>query len=139
MHTDHVTAERSAILEHGNLVRGMCPLGMPSQTFSRALGPHAQHVYLENTRLGATTALALGLIHHVKEGIGATKGHAREVASRSAYWSPLVNALVMHRPATDTSLLAREAVGHMECQRDVGGFAKSKVGVVPRRVMYCKN
>ena len=56
LHVDYLAADHASTFEHGNLVRGVCVLGMLSQTFAIALGPRAQHVYLKNARLGAAAA-----------------------------------------------------------------------------------
>ena len=48
LHSDYAAADNASMMEHGNLVRGVCVLGLLSQTFASALGPHAQHVYLQN-------------------------------------------------------------------------------------------
>ena len=128
MHTDFVAAEEAAALEHGNLVRGMCPLGMLSQTFARRLGPFAPAVYLQNTKLDAPEAFALGLVHSLSSGVEATKYLAHNVVKHAALSSSVVVA-VRARAPIDTALLCREAVGHMECHYSNGGFTKSGVSV----------
>ena len=62
MHADFVAADHATALEHGNLVRGFCPLGLLSQTFDIALGPHALSCYLQNARLDAQAAHSLRLV-----------------------------------------------------------------------------
>ena len=57
LHVDYLVADHASTFEHGNLVRGVCPLGMLSQTFPAALALHAQHVYLRNARVDAPTVL----------------------------------------------------------------------------------
>ena len=81
LHVDHLAADHASTFEHGNLVRGVCVLGMLSQTFADALGPHAQHVYLQNARLDATTALAAGLVQQLCWGITTAHMHAAEAAA----------------------------------------------------------
>ena len=49
LHADYVAADRASVLEHGNLVRGVCVLGMLSQTLSIATGSHGQQIYLQKT------------------------------------------------------------------------------------------
>ena len=117
LHADVIVAEASSTLEHGNLVRGLCVLGMLSQTFSIALGPHrAQHVYLQNTRLGAAAAQAAGLVHELHPGVEGTKVHAREAAMLAARSSDRVAATCFARALVNKVVLACEAVGHTECQ-----------------------
>jgi hypothetical protein len=65
LHADYLVAERTSNFEHGNLVRGVCVLGMLSQTFTISLGPHAQHAYLQNAQLTAATASAVGLVQQL--------------------------------------------------------------------------
>ena len=124
LHADCLMADRASTFEHGNLVRGVCVLGMLSQTFAIALGPHAQHVYLLNVRLDATAAHAAGLVHQLCEGASATQMQARKVAGTAADGLSLVKAMCA---PINQSILAREAFGHTECQVVNGGFAKSRV------------
>ena len=116
MHSDYLAAECSAVFEHGNLVRGLCPLGMFSQTFAATVGAHGQHVYLQNTQLSAQLAQSIGLIHHISTGVDATKKHAHEVARIGASSERLAVTLCGLRLPTDSSILAREAVGNAQCQ-----------------------
>jgi len=118
-------AESTSLFEHGNLVRGVCVLGMLSQTFACALRQHANSAYLQNAQLSATTARAMGLVHTVSAGVNTTKIHAHKVSSLTMYCTSLVGAAHRRRTAIDTAQLAREAVSHVECQLSGGGFAKS--------------
>ena len=61
LHVDYLAADHASTFEHGNLVRGVCVLGMLSQTFAISLGPHAQHIYLQNARLRSEAARAAAL------------------------------------------------------------------------------
>jgi enoyl-CoA hydratase/carnithine racemase len=130
MHTDYLAADRASVFEHGNLPRGVCVLGMLSQTFVRALGPQAQHVYLRNTRLDASAALAVGLVHATCKGALATQIHAREAARLEAVNVGLVAATCRLRALADSSVIASESMRHTECQLTNGGFAKSRFNVL---------
>ena len=127
LHADYIAAERASAFEHGNLVRGVCVLGMLSQTFAIALGQHAQHVYLQNARLSAATAHAAGLVQQLCMGVNTTQVHAREMAARVLDKKNLANSIKGYRAAIDAAAVVREAVGHAECQKANGGFAKSAV------------
>jgi hypothetical protein len=130
LHVDYLAADHASTFEHGNLVRGVCVLGMLSQTFAIGLGPHAQHVYLQNARLDAVTACASGLVNQLCVGVTATQMQAR-YASKIATSAPdsrdLAKAVCCYRVSIDLGTLAREAVGHTECQVTNGGFAKSQL------------
>ena len=128
LHADYIAADSASTFEHGNLVRGVCVLGMLSQTFYVALGPTSQHIYLQNARLEATAALALGLIHRVCAGVATAKRHAHEVARLAAKSDDLVMAVCCSRVPIDPDIVRREAVGHAECRlHNGGGFAKSTI------------
>ena len=127
LHVDYLAADHASTFEHGNLVRGVCVLGMLSKTFAIALGAHAQHVYLQNARLDTTAARAAGLVHQLCAGVTATQTHSRQVAGLAAHCRDLSKAVTCHRAAIDLAVLAREAVGHAECQVANGGFAKSSI------------
>jgi enoyl-CoA hydratase/carnithine racemase len=116
LHADFLAAEHTSIFEHGNLIRGVCVLGMLSQTFASLLGAHAQHVYLQNAQLNAVTAHALGLVQQLKASIDATKRHAHEVVMLASQQDALAVALRNNRAAIDEVVLVHEAVGHAECQ-----------------------
>ena len=81
IHSDFLTAEHGATFEHGNLPKGVCPLGMLSHTFIHALGlERAQRAYLQNCQMNAAAALAIGLVHEVSVGVYRAQQRAREVA-----------------------------------------------------------
>ena len=96
-------------------MRGVCVLGMLSRTFAAALGSHAQHTYLQNARMDAATAYAAGLVDQVCVGVHATQTHTLKVGC-ILDGRDLVKALCWSRAAVDLDVLAREAVGHVECQ-----------------------
>jgi enoyl-CoA hydratase/carnithine racemase len=130
LHVDYLAADHASTFEHGNLVRGVCVLGMLSQTFAIALGPHAQPVYLQNARLDAVTAHAAGLVHHLCVGVTATQRKARyasTVATSAPDSKDLAKAVRCYRASIDLGTLAHEAVGHTECQATNAGFAKSQL------------
>ena len=117
-------AERSAIFEHGNLPRGVCPLGILSGSFANAVGPHGQHIYLQNHR---STAVQLepGLAHMVCTGIPETKAHAVQLARRGSCSAALVMEARLARAPIDLIRLPREAVLHMDCLSTNKGMVKS--------------
>ena len=63
---DYVVAEGSATFEHGNLVRGVCPLGGYSRTLPHVAGvARALAIYLGNYTLSAAEARTAGIVHEV--------------------------------------------------------------------------
>jgi hypothetical protein len=97
---------------HGNLVCGVCVLGMLSQTFAVvALGPHGQQVYLQNARLDAVCAQAVGLVHQLCRGVVATQMYARDVARLAAGSDGHTKVLRCHRVSINVVMLACEAIG----------------------------
>ena len=67
---DYIVAEGSATFQHGNLVRGVCPLGGLSRTLPHAAGrARALSMYLGNDTLSAAEALAAGIVHEVSKPI----------------------------------------------------------------------
>ena len=126
LHADWIVAEACSMFEHGNLVRGVCVLGMLSQTFPRAVGHYAPSIYLQNTQINAVVANHLGLIHAVSMGVAATKERASLVA-RQAAETCLPIAWLHQRLPISPAVLACEAVGHAECQLSSGGFTKSGI------------
>ena len=76
---DYVVADAAATFEHGNLVRGVCPLGGYSRTLPHVAGRgRALAMYLANPTLAAADAKATGLAHEVCEG-GASAAQRRAV------------------------------------------------------------
>jgi len=125
MHADCLVAERSTRFEHGNLVRGVCPLGMLSRTFVLALGRQtALAIYLQNAQLDAPAAVALDLCSVVVSGVEATQAHARGVARASC---EMPNTRCWLRAPINAAVLASEASWHAECQMVGGGMAKSSL------------
>ena len=125
--TDYLVAEHSTRFEQGNLVRGVCPLGMFSRTLTLAVGQQcALAIYLQNVQFDAITALALGLCAAVRVGVEATKARAHDLARLAADTKILLTMpLRQVRSPVDVGVLAKEAVGHVECQFSGGGLAKS--------------
>ena len=67
---DYVVAEGSATFEHGNLVRGVCPLGGYSRTLPHVAGvARAMAIYMSNDILSAAEARTAGIVHEVSKPI----------------------------------------------------------------------
>jgi enoyl-CoA hydratase/carnithine racemase len=65
---DYIVAEGSATFEHGNIVRGVCPLGGYSRTLTHAAGvARALAMYLGNETLSAAEARVAGIVHEVSK------------------------------------------------------------------------
>uniref|UniRef100_A0A0D3JHQ8 Enoyl-CoA hydratase n=1 Tax=Emiliania huxleyi (strain CCMP1516) TaxID=280463 RepID=A0A0D3JHQ8_EMIH1 len=64
---DYVVAAAEATFEHGNLVRGVCPIGGYTARLPHAVGPsRALRMYLTNETIGADQACAIRLVHEVQ-------------------------------------------------------------------------
>ena len=114
LHCDYAVAEILSTFEHGNLVRGVCPLGMLSKTLCVAIGREATlQVYLRDTKLSATDAAMLGLVHETQPGIKQTMHRAVELGEQMC--SELQLALLDLRLPVSKCILDEEAVGHAEC------------------------
>ena len=128
LHADSAVAEAGTTFEHGNLARGVCPLGMLSCTFAGALGAHAQHVYLQAARSDAAAARALGLVQLLGRGIQATKACAQIIAQDAArHRRHLVPTMRARRAPVDFGRLGAEAAAHAECQVANGGMVRSSL------------
>ena len=67
---DYIVAEGSTTFEHGNLVRGVCPLGGFSRTLPHVAGrARALAMYLGNDTLSAAEARTAGIVHEVSKPI----------------------------------------------------------------------
>ena len=65
---DYIVAEGSATFEHGNLVRGVCPLGGFSRTLPHVTGrARALSMYLGNDTLSAAEARTAGIVNEVSK------------------------------------------------------------------------
>ena len=66
LNCDYIVAEGSATFEHGNLVRGVCPLGGLSRTLPHVAGrSRALSMYLNNCTLSAAEVRTAGIVHEV--------------------------------------------------------------------------
>jgi enoyl-CoA hydratase/carnithine racemase len=115
--TDYIVSDMAATFEHGNLVRGVCPLGGYSQTQVQAIGRgRALTMYLSNSVLSASDALAAGVVHEVcLAGVKATQQRAVELARLLAANQLWASALVRGRKAVGHDHLRAEATGHAAC------------------------
>ena len=67
---DYIVAEGSATFQHGNLVRGVCPLGGYSRTLPHVAGvARALAMYLGNGTLSAAEARGAGIVHEVSKNL----------------------------------------------------------------------
>ena len=68
LNCDYVVAEGSTTFEHGNLGRGVCPLGGLSRTLPHVAGrARALAMYLGNDSLSAAEAQTAGVVHEVRK------------------------------------------------------------------------
>ena len=68
LNCDYIVAESSTTFEHGNLVRGVCPLGGLSRTLPHTAGrARALAMYLGNDTLSAAEARTAEIVHEVSK------------------------------------------------------------------------
>ena len=125
LNTDYIVAEAGSTFEHGNLVRGLCPLGMLSQSFNLAVGQVSVHVYLQNATINASTARVLGLVQDMYIGVAKTQAQACLSALHHAVHMDLSSFISRRRQRIDSASIDIEAVGNAECVEWNYGFARS--------------
>jgi enoyl-CoA hydratase/carnithine racemase len=123
LNADYIVAHVDATFCHGNIVRGVCPLGMLSQTLVSAVGcSRALAMYMTNDTLTSSSALTSGLISEVcHDNIRATQVRAIGLASYLATHSASSMALIKRRDPIDQQRIACEALGHATCLAENGG------------------
>ena len=123
LNADFIVAHADASFCHGNIVRGVCPLGMLSRTLVKSVGSsRALQMYLTNKTLTGADALSFGLVHELCSGsIEATHKRAASVARQLAQDSEQAAAILDARDPIDPERLAAEAVGHASCLDANGG------------------
>jgi enoyl-CoA hydratase/carnithine racemase len=123
LNTSYLISESSTTFEHGNLLRGVCPIGDFSQTLIRRVGAaSAASIYMADTVLSALGALHVGLTHEACNGVGATKQRALQVVFACAQFNGPTPVLA------DWMILSAEAIGHAESRLLNGGEAKAAPG-----------
>ena len=124
MSADYIVADTESTFCHGNLVRGVCPIGMFSKALVITAGlSRSLHVYLSNDTLDAATAKRFRLVHATAAGVKVGQSHAREVATMLAAQEEQAYVLRADRLPYDALLVAAEAVGHARCCLFNGGYA----------------
>jgi enoyl-CoA hydratase/carnithine racemase len=127
MNTDYVVTDHEATFCHGNLVRGVCPLGMYSQTLSASAGlSRALRIYLSNVTLDAEAALRHRVVNEIcTSGVAAAQSRGHEVGCLLAAQPDLAETLLAARTPLDMGRIAAEAVGHARClAANGGGFSR---------------
>ena len=129
LNADVIISERDATFQHGNIVRGVCPLGMLSRNLVRRVGGEkALEMYLTNDVWSAETALAFGLVQEVVETETAARRRGVELAVELASLPGECETMLARRDPEDATLMALEAVGHARCLDENGGrYAQSDV------------
>ena len=123
MSADYVVADAESTFCHGNLVRGVCPIGMFSKTLTTAAGlSRSLHIYLSNDTLDAATAKRFRLVHETAAGVKVTQSRAREVATMLAAQEEQARVLLAARLPYDAGLVAAEAARHARCLLSNGGY-----------------
>ena len=129
LNADHVVAAASATFQHGNLVRGVCPLGLLSRTLVQRIGRRGVlEMYLTNDAWSAERAKDTGMVQEVLCDAATAQRRALEIACEVAYDAARGDAMLGRRDAVDEWLIHHEAVGHARCLADNGGrYATSAV------------
>ena len=126
LNTDYVVAEASTTFLHGNLSRGVCPLGLLSQTFIQTLGrSRALEIYLQDAKLDSAAAAEIGLVDELRVKPDVTKARAHLIASCAARLEGVARVLRATRERIDLSVQASEAFGHAMCQKENSGLSQS--------------
>ena len=107
----------STTFEHGNLIRGVCPIADFSQTLIHEVRQAAAaSFYMTHHVLSVAEALQLGLAQEVCHGTSYAQQRAQQVAHAR------ISAVLT---LADPGILAQEAMGHAECRLINRGEAKS--------------
>ena len=129
LNADYIVAHADASFCHGNIVRGVCPLGMLSQTLVSSVGcSRALHMYLTNETIGSAHAMSIALVHEVIDEVPRTQQRATDVAWLFTQHPQDAAALVCARDPIDHERIAAEAYGHASCLEANGGrYANSEL------------
>ena len=113
---DYVVASADATFEHGNLTRGVCPLGQFSQTFAHVLGSTVStNAYMTNALISAPSAVSIGLAHELCSGAVEAQARSRQAAHLLSSQPALAELIIRTRLAIDADAIMREAYGHAAC------------------------
>ena len=122
LNADYNISHAAATFCHGNIVRGVCPLGMLSQTLLGRVGrSRALCMYLTNAIIGSAQAMSSGLVHEVVEDVSVAQQRATGVAWLLVERPEDSVALVRARDPLDVQRIAAEALGHASCLDANGG------------------
>ena len=103
-------ADISSTFEHGNLIRGVCPIAEFSQTLIQEIGKASSaFFYLTHPVLSAVEARQLALTQEVSDGIRCAQQRALQVAATRP------PASIMGRALADADILVSEAAGARAC------------------------
>ena len=123
LNCDYTIAAATTSFQHGNLSRGVCPLGLLSQTFVQTVGRgRALEIYLQDAKLTCETAVEIGLVDEMRDDFDGTQARARDIASLAADHEAVSLALRSTRAQVDPQIQALEALGHAACQKANSGL-----------------
>ena len=104
LNCDYVVADSSTTFEHGNLVRGVCPLGGLSRTLPHVAGrARALAIYLSNDTLNAAEAQTAGIVHEVRKRLNSSSPHRYSHVPRSSFRPRQTGMPLRRRCATAAS------------------------------------
>ena len=126
LNADAVVADADSTFQHGNLVRGVCPLGELSRTLPRRIGwKRTLEMYLTDDVWTSASALEAGLIDKVETGVDAAWEAANALAVEWATTPSLAKEVVDRRVPIDWAHVGDESVGHADALVANGGRYKS--------------
>ena len=126
LNCDYIVAEESTTFLHGNLSRGVSPLGLLSQSFLSAVGrSRALEIYMQDVKLDAQAAIETGLVDELRVSLHATQERAWLVATYAAELDSVGRGLRAGREPIDLRRQASEAVGHAVCQKKNSGLQRA--------------
>jgi acyl transferase domain-containing protein/acyl-coenzyme A synthetase/AMP-(fatty) acid ligase/enoyl-CoA hydratase/carnithine racemase/acyl carrier protein len=116
---DGIVAAEDATFQHGNIARGVCPLGMFSRTLCGRIGrSRAMEMYLTDVTLSARTASALRLVDEVAPSTSDAQRMACDWAAAVVQGDATIRAMLhLGRVHVDEGHMAREAFKHALCRR----------------------
>ena len=129
LNADYMVADVDATFCHGNIVRGVCPLGMLSQTLVKAVGRScALCMYLTNESVSSKDAMGAGLVQEVLDSVETVQRRAIDLAWFFAQSPEDSKSVVDARALLDSERIASEALGHASCLEANGGrYASSEL------------
>ncbi|MDC0525426.1 KR domain-containing protein [bacterium] len=129
MSADCLVSHAAATFNHGNLVRGVCPLADYSRRLPYAIGlSRALRFYLTDETMSARQAHSIRLVHDICwDDVGGTQDRAMSIACKVVAQTNLAVLLMNARLSKNTNHSAAEVVGHARCLEAGGSLGNKRV------------